>query len=354
MIDLDDERALAASDPAGMLVAIGSLPRQCHEGYAAGRAAGGLPSADGLTAVTFCGMGGSAIAGDVLRSLYRERLGIPIDVQRSSILPAYCGPHTLVLASSYSGSTAETLSCFEEARDRGCRVIAVTSGGELGSRARRDGLGIVGVPGSLRPRAEFGYLTLATLGSLEAVGLLPSLEAETREAVMELEELARKLGPAVPRAGNDAKELAWRIGDRTPLIWGADGPASVAAARWKTQFNENAKVPAWAASLPELDHNEVVGWTRPAGESYFLVTLRHEGEPPDVAARFPASIAFASEAGALVEEVWAAGPTPLARLLSLVLMGDFTTAYHGLFRGVDPSPTEAIDRLKAAIGAGGV
>ncbi len=350
MIDLDDEQALMVGDPGGMLATVGELPTHCRDGHERGLAAEHLPSANGVTALTFCGMGSSAVAGEVVRALYRARLGVPVDVHRSAALPEYCGPRTLVVASSYSGNTAETLSCFREALGRGCRAIAVSSGGKLAAEASAVGLAAVSVPGGLMPRAAIGYMTLASLGALEAVGLVPRLTADVEETVSELRSIVANLGPSIPRAENPAKDLAWRIEDRTPVIWGAEGLAAVAAARWKTQFNENAKVPSWASSLPELDHNEVVGWTRPAGESCFLVALRHEGEDPDASVRFAPSMRIAEEAGAVVEEVWAAGRSPLARLLSLVAMGDFTSVFHGLAHGIDPSPIAAITRLKEALG----
>jgi glucose/mannose-6-phosphate isomerase len=349
VIDLDDERALAAGDPGRMLATIADLGPQCGDGYALGLATEGLPSGEGVTAVAFCGMGGSAVAGDALRELFRGRLGVPIDVHRDPELPEFCGPHTLVVCSSYSGNTAETLACFEEALSRGCRIVPVTSGGALAARSAEEGLGIVRVPPGSMPRAALGYLGCSVLGALERIGLLPPLRADVDDTVAELERLADRLGPAIPRRDNPAKELAWQIGDRAPLLWGAEGIGAVAAARWKTQFNENAKVPAWSSALPELDHNEVVGWAHPAGAAYFLMALRHDGEHPDVAARFPHSIAIVREAGAAVEEVWGAGTSPLGRLMSLVIMGDFTSAYHALAHGVDPTPVAAIDRVKAAL-----
>jgi glucose/mannose-6-phosphate isomerase len=349
VIDLDDERALAAGDPGGMLATVSDLSGHCREGYALGTTADGLPSADGVTAVAFCGMGGSAVAGDVLRELFRDRLGVPIDVTRSPALPEFCGPHTLVVCSSYSGDTAETLACFEEAIRRGCRIVPVASGGRLAVRADEAGLTVVSVPGGFMPRAALGYLAFAAMGALESVGLFPPMSDDVADTVAELERLAARLAPTVPRADNPAKELAWQLGDRVPLVWGAEGIGAVAAARWKTQLNENAKVPAWSSALPELDHNEVVGWTHPAGTAYFLVALRHDGEHPDVAARFPLSIRIAQEAGAAVEEVRGAGGSPLARLMSLITMGDFTSVYHALAHGVDPTPVAAIERLKTAL-----
>jgi glucose/mannose-6-phosphate isomerase len=347
--DLDDVGALRAGDPGGMLGIVAALPAHARAGYAAGRTVTDLPSVDDVSAVTFCGMGGSAVAGDILRALYRHRLGIPFDVHRSPALPAYCGPHTLVIASSYSGSTAETLACFREAVARGCRVIALSSGGPLSAEARDGGYAVVPAPPGFMPRAALGHLAFGAIGALEAVGLLPPATSEVDETVVELTEIAGRLGPEVPRASNDAKELAWQLGDRVPVTWGAEGIASVAAARWKTQFNENAKLPAWTSSVPELDHNEVVGWTRPAGDAYMVIALRDEDEHPDVAARFPLSLEIARAAGCVTAEEWAAGRSALARLCSLILMGDFTTTYAALARGIDPTPIGAIDRLKAAL-----
>lgn len=347
--DLDDVEAIRSADRSDMLGAIASMHEQVRAGFALGMEASALPEGDGVTAIVFCGMGGSAIAGDVLRTLARDRLTVPVEVYRGPGLPVYCRPHTLVVCSSYSGNTAETLSAYGEALERGCRIIAVSSGGELAARANADGRGLVRVPGGSVPRAAFGYLTFAAMGAIGAVGLLPPWAPEVEQAAAELERLLRALGPDVPRATNPAKELAWNLGDRHPVIWGADGWAATAAARWKSQFNENAKVLAWSSAMPELDHNEVEGWSDRQGDDAFVIALRHEGEHPDVAMRFEPSLEFAREAGAVTDEVWAAGPTDLARFLSLVAMGDLTTTYHAIGRGVDPSPMGSITKLKSIL-----
>ncbi len=349
MIDLDDEGAVRAADPSDMLEAVAALPEHCREGYRAGRTAPDLPSGDGLTAVAFCGMGGSGVSGDVIRALYRERLRVPVDLVRGPVLPEFCGPHALVICCSYSGNTAETLACFEEAVRRGSRIVTVTSGGELARRAEELGLARVPAPSGFQPRAALGFLAMGSLGALEGVGLVPVLDRELEEAAAVLEATAARLAPGRAREENVAKDLALRIGDRVPVVWGAEGIGAVAAARWKTQMNENAKVPAFASSLPELDHNEVVGWSAGAGDRFFLVALRHEGEHPDVATRFPLSIEIAERSGIAHEEVWASGLSLLARVLSLVMTGDFASVYLGIARGEDPTPVVAIDRLKRAL-----
>jgi glucose/mannose-6-phosphate isomerase len=348
--NLDDAAALRVADPGGMLDAVLALPDQINDAYELGRATLGLPSAGGLRSIVFCGMGGSAIAGDVIAALFADRVPMPVDVIRRPELPAHCGPDTLVLVSSYSGNTAESLASFEEAVRRGCRILAITSGGELARGADELGIARVRLPqGFEMPRAAFGYLTLAPLGALDALGIGPGLAADVGEAVRALERIAESCSPSVPVPSNPAKSLALRMGERMPVVWGAAGVGAVAAARWKSEWNENAKLPAFAAALPELDHNEVVGWSAGTGGSFFLVALRHRGELPEVGARFPLSIEIARASGMVAEEVWAIGNSALTRLLELVLLGDLTSTYVAIARGVDPSPIEAIARLKRAL-----
>lgn len=349
MNDLDDAAAVRDADPQGMLDAVVSMSGHCRDGYAIGRDVSELPSADGLTSIVFCGMGGSAIAGDVVRALYATRVRLPITVVRSPELPAYADHNALIVASSFSGNTAETLALFEEAVERGCRLVVVASGGELAERAERLEVAVVRVPTMPMPRAAFGYLTLGALGALESIGLIPRIQADVDDAARELDSVVAREGPAAPEAGNASKRLALRLEDRVPVIWGADGLAATAASRWKTQFNENAKVPAFSSVLPELDHNEVVGWSAGSGASFAVIALREQGEHHSVSARFPPSLQVAAASGAQVEEIWARGRSPLARLLTLVQTGDLVTTYHAIARGVDPAPIDAIVRLKSVL-----
>jgi glucose/mannose-6-phosphate isomerase len=348
VIDLDDPAALSAADPAGMLETAGQLPAQCRTGYEIGRAVRfDVPAT--VRAVVFCGMGGSGVAGDVVRTTYAERLGVPVLSVRGPELPAFCDDATLVVASSYSGGTAETLEAFDAAARRGCRLVAIAAGGALTERATRAGAPVVRVPGGLMPRAAFGFLVLSAVGVVESAGLLPALGAEVAAATGELDAVVETLVGSVPVAVNEAKRVAVAIGSRFPVVWGEDGIASAAAARWKTQMNENAKVPATSSALPELDHNEVVGWAERTGERFAVVALRHEGERDDDAARFAPSLEIASDAGARTEEVWARGSSALSRLLSLVAIGDHASIYLAMVRGVDPTPIDAIVRLKQAL-----
>jgi glucose/mannose-6-phosphate isomerase len=352
VIDLDDVPALERADPSGMLRTVLALGEQCREGYRAGRAAQELPSGEDLSAVVVCGMGGSGVAGDVLAALFRDRLGVPVAVAKGPVLPEFCQKDALVVCSSYSGTTAETLACFEEAADRGCRLIAITSGGELAARSAQEGFGLVVVPGGFMPRAAIGHLSFGLLGALEEIGVLPALGSEVDTCARLLARTAEEAGPDRPEERNPAKQVARFVGERFPVLWAADGLGSTAAVRWKNQINENAKRPAFASALPELDHNEVVGWSAGAGERFALLTLRHAHEGAGVAARFPASVAIAQESGMEHRRIDASGTTPLESLMSLVLLGDAASVYLGYLRGVDPTPIEAIDRVKAALEEG--
>jgi glucose/mannose-6-phosphate isomerase len=226
-----------------MLAAIGAVGEHLVVGYRRGLGASDLPAADGVHSIAICGMGGSGVPGDAVQSILGDRLGVPIVVTKGYRLPEFCHTDTMVFAVSYSGSTEEVLGMYREAGVRGCRVVAVTSGGELAATAREEGVAMVQVPGDLpAPRAAIGYLTGALLGVLEATGLGPAVGGDVDHAARVVGGAAKRQGPEADRP--PARELARRIGARIPLIWGSEGVAQAAALRWKTEFNENAKRPA--------------------------------------------------------------------------------------------------------------
>ncbi len=348
---LDDPGAIEAADPGGMLRLIGSTGSQLGRGRELGSSVRGL--ADGGTdAVVVIGMGGSGIAGDVVRSLYADVAAIPIVVSKGYAVPAFCGPQTLVLAVSFSGETEETLAATRAARARGCRVVSLGTGGALAALALTEGFAHIAIPqDAVVPRAALGYLAGACIGVLDAAGLIPPAASEVAGAVAFAGALAARLGPERPTGDNDAKDIASWIGGRTPLIWGTEGLADAAALRWKNQLNENAKIPAFQATLPELDHNEVEGWSAGTGAGFVAVVLRQAEEHPQIATRVGVTRALVAAAGLEVREVFASGGSRLQRLLSLILLGDFASVYLAILRGVDPTPVPVLSELKERLRA---
>jgi glucose/mannose-6-phosphate isomerase len=346
---LDDPVALRAGDPAGMLAAFTGLGDQLRAAYEVARSAG-IPFAGAVRSVTFCAMGGSAAAGDAVAAAFGDRVRVPLLTLRGYRVPGGYGADDLVLCVSYSGNTEETVAALAAARDRGTSVIAVCGGGRLADRAREADSPVVRIPADAPvPRAGLGGLVGGVVGALAGTGILSGVDGDVATAADVVAGLARELGPDAPAAANEAKDLATWVGDRLPVVWGSEGVSAAAAWRWKTAFNENAELPAFASALPELDHHEIVGWSENRGRGFCLLILREEGEHQSVQARLDATLEEMSGAGLEWREVRARGETPLSRYLSLALVGDLASAYHGLARGIDPAAMDSLTRVKARL-----
>ena len=353
-IDIDDLNALAELDSEDVLGAVERFSDQCREGWEIGRAATGLPDAVGVDAVVVLGMGGSGVSGDVIQSVVEPRLPVPFRVIKSyGPLPEWIGRNTLVFAVSYSGSTEETVAALEEAHQRGCRAVTISSGGPLADMARRYGLADIQVPSGLQPRASLGYLTLPILGALIQIGLVPDMQDDLDEAISVLADMEERCHRKRSTTENPAKDLATRIVGRIPVVYGGYGLAATAAYRFKCDLNEYGKTPAFWNVLPELNHNEVVGWNQLADvtrQNVILILLRAGGEEHErVSLRFEITRALIEDQFADVIEIPALGRSPLAQLLSLVLVTQLASIYVGLAYGVDPGPVEVIQKLKGEL-----
>ncbi len=343
---LDDPTATARIDRSNVLRLVGRFGAMLLDGWSA--AAVLSPVRPRPAVVVAAGVGGSGIGGDVLRVLLAPVAAVPVVSVKDDRLPAFVGPQTLVCACSYSGDTAETLAMFEAARAAGATVVAITSGGALAERARAAQVPLVTVPAAMPPRAALPYTLAATLRVMSAAGLAGPDEEGVREAAGLLEDLAGRWGPVVPAAHNPAKQLALRIGATMPVIYAASSLTAPVAARWKTQCNENAKrLAAWDV-FPELTHNEIVGWAgdAPAAGGRFVVLLRDPDDGPGAQGQIAATREFAFARARGVEEVWTHGIGRLARLLSLIQLGDYVSVYLALLTGVDPAPVDVITAVK--------
>lgn len=347
---LDNLEYLAGADPAAMGQAVAGLPEQCAEASRIGQEAP-VPEVAGVKQVVVAGIGGSAIGADLLRGYTEGEIKVPFLVVRGYHLPAFVGRETLVVASSYSGNTEETLSCYGEARERGARMFAIASGGEVERRAKADGVPFCRIPGGYSPRAALGYSFVPLLVALSRAGLLRDRGEDLAEAVQVMQEQRGELGPETPAADNPAKQLAERLHGRFPFFYGAAPWSSVAAYRWKGQMNENAKNLSHSNALPELNHNETVGWEFPEAltAQVEVVLLRDREDHPKVQKRFEVTSTIMRPHVSGITEVWSRGSSVLARLFSLIYHGDFTSYYLALLNGVDPTPVKVIDYLKGEL-----
>ena len=344
-----------ATDSLGFLDTVHGLPEQlaaAHEQAAVALDRAPLPPAAAIDHVAVLGMGGSGIAGDVLRAV-GSSLPFPVVVLKQLRTPAFIGPRTLVFAVSYSGNTEETLSMTTGALDAGAPVVAVTAGGALAElAAARGAVHVPCPPGLGLPRAAIGALVAPLFMALFHMSALPEGHALLMEAQAQLKRRRDQCEPAVTGAANPARELARRIGTSVPLVYGGGAIGAVAAYRWKCDINENAKTPAFCAAYPELDHNEICQWGQHGDvtrQLLTLVSLRHGSEHARLSAAIDRTTELIEEALLQVLEVNAEGVGRLAQLLDLMYLGDWVSCYLALDHDVDPGPIDAITQLKAAL-----
>jgi len=347
-VDILNYEELKKADSSGMLAALERLPVQC--GSACRDLAGSivLPDIQAVSNIVITGLGGSAIGGDLLRVYTADKIPVPVTVNRDYTLPGFVGPDTLVLAVSYSGNTEETLSAYEEARRRGASIVAITTGGRLGELAREHGFPVIGVPAGIMPRSAIGYLFIPALMILHRLGLLSDPAGDIMRMAGHIEEVRERLGPAIPEEKNLAKQIALKLYNKIPVIWGAAGATEAVAQRWKGQINENAKAPAYWNVFPELNHNEIVGFQFPAEilKKIHVIMLRDGQDHPRVQKRIEITKRIISGAVDGYTEVWATGDNLLARLFSLIYTGDYASLYLAALYGADPGPVRVIDYLK--------
>ncbi|HYJ00417.1 MAG TPA: bifunctional phosphoglucose/phosphomannose isomerase [Thermoleophilaceae bacterium] len=302
--------------------------------------AAGVPRQELPGGLVVCGMGGSAIGADLAAAAIGDRAKRSLRTVRGYDPGPGVGPDTLVLCASYSGSTEETLACFDAAGAAGAPRVALTTGGPLAERAREQGVPVIGVPSGMQPRAAVVYMTVGALECAAACGAAPSLREEIEAAQPVLEQLAEDSG---------AEAIARALEGAVPVVHGA-GPTAAAARRWKTQLNENAKAAAFVSELPEANHNEIEGWEhgRELG-SLSAVFLEDPDAHPRIARRVEVYADALDRLGAPVARVTARGDTPVARVLSLVMLGDLVSVRLADLAGVAATPVEAIERFKSQL-----
>jgi glucose/mannose-6-phosphate isomerase len=346
---------IAKIDRSDMLGLVQSMPKHFADAYQRAQSAQLNLASDRIRNLVAIGMGGSAISGDLVRGLTYNQLPVPLYVCRSYNIPNFVNQHTLALVSSYSGNTEETLSALEQVRQRGAQIVCITSGGKLSGNADTYQLSKFSLPPNFPPRAAIVYLSVPLLRVLHACHFIANPDSDIKETISILQRLNRRYHPENAESDNLAKRLAQALIDRLPLIYAAEIYEAVAW-RWKEQFCENAKVLAWHNVFPELNHNELVGWgLRQEMDKRFQVIYLCDPQAtsteihPRVFKRMDLTRGLIEQSGVPVIEVMSEGQSLLARFFSLIFFGDMTSVYLAVLNGVDPTPVEKIDYLKARL-----
>lgn len=351
---LDNLARIRSYDKSGMLRLIESFSDQCRDAKRLGYSFK-LPKGFRTVYknVVCSGMGGSAIGADIIRSYVADDAEIPVFVNRNYGLPNFVDKDSLVIVSSYSGETEETLSAYCDARSRGSEIIVITSGGQLGRKAAEDNIPCVKIPSGLPPRAALGYSFFPLLILFSKLEIIKDQSALIDDAVNSMANLKNsKLGSAVKSKDNPAKKIANEIFKKIVIIYAGQDHMESVVTRWKGQLAENSKTLASSSLFPEMSHNEIVGWEYPKKnlQGLAVIMLRDAADHPRTSKRMDVTKNILKKMNIDAVEVASTGRELLTRMFSLIYMGDFVSFYLAILNGVDPTPVERIAYLKKEMG----
>ncbi len=347
---LNDIEKIREVDPENMYNCIFDLPEQMEEALKISNNwkinPDDFPEVKNIVVI---GMGGSAIGGDLVRSYLASKLLIPFQVVRNYVLPEYVDDETLVIVSSYSGNTEETLAAFDDAIGRKAMIAAISTGGMVEDVCKLNEIPMAKLPAGLQPRAAIGYSFVPTLLFFEKIKLIKNLKKEVESTIKLLKKTREEFIEDNDLDSNPAKKLANSIHGKIPIIYSGPTTTDVVGIRWKGQICENAKNLAFANQYAEFNHNELVGWAEPIKKfkkNLIVVQLHDSDDHIQVVQRMDIVHKLIAENGIDVLEINAIGATPLERMFYLIQLGDFMSYYLAVLNDVNPSPVEVITRLK--------
>ena len=348
---LDDLELISKIDKSGMIDTITQFPEQIKEVIDIINSSS-LDSVFKIDNIIISGMGGSAISGDIVQSFLRDRYEIPIYVTREYNLPKWANKNTLVFSQSYSGNTEETLSTFKHAYQKKCKIIAISSGGKLQEYCEKREVPHIKIPSGFQPRAATAYLLFSPLLTLEKIGIMHNIIGqEIEEAIVKLKEFRAHNKKEVPEKDNLSKQLATKLFNTIPQIYGWEIYAPIAK-RWCTQFNENSKIIARYDVVSECNHNDIVGWSQDPEKSkqFTCVLFRDEKiESIHMAKRLDFMKSFFEGVSSSVLEIPIIGKKTLSKMMYAMYLGDFVSCYLAILRKIDPTPVDAIVELKKTL-----
>ncbi|MDH4222062.1 MAG: bifunctional phosphoglucose/phosphomannose isomerase [candidate division Zixibacteria bacterium] len=351
--DLADIQEINEIDQQGMYGRIYNFPQQLIEGINLGQKVYLGNSKFYPTNIALAGMGGSAIGGDLIRSYLTFELKVPFLVCRNYLLPEFIDNRSLVFVSSYSGNTEETLSAYKQARSKKARIIAVTSGGKLLEKCRKDGFPFVAIPEGFSPRAALGYSFTPILVILSRLKIIADRKEEIVKTSSYLERKRDEYILGKKLEQNPAKSLALKLHNKIPIIYSSVDYFDAVGYRWKGQFCENSKVLAFNNYFPEFNHNELVGWKvlEHIREKLIVVLLKDKEDHPRIKRRMKIVKNIIEKEKVEVLEIKSQGQNLLSRMFYLIQLGDFVSFYLAILNRIDPTPVKVIDYLKTRLTA---
>jgi glucose/mannose-6-phosphate isomerase len=349
---LDDQSKISAIDKSNMLEKLANFPEQIKESIEIMKA----KHLDFIRIdnVIITGMGGSGISGDIVKSLFRDKIRVPLFVNKEHDLPRWAKKETLTVFLSYSGNTEETISSFKNACQKKCKIICISSGGKLKELAEKVGVNHIEIPTGFQPREATAYLLFPLMLILKRVGLLNyKIESDIEETIYVTRDFVDENKKTIPEETNLSKQIARKIFNTIPQIYGW-GFYSPIATRWRTQFNENSKIIAREDTVPESNHNDIVGWSSnpEVSRNFSCILLRDKSEEPFyIGMRFNFMKNLLKDNASNLIEAYPRGKSRLAKAMYLMCLGDFVSCYLAILRGIDPTPVDIIQELKRHLAA---
>ena len=345
---LDYEEQISNIDKSNMLDSVEDFPDQIKKSYDLVESSN-LGSIYKVDNIIFTGMGGSAISGDILQAFFRDKIDIPIYVNRQYDLPKWANKNTLVITQSYSGNTEETLSAFKHAHQKRCKILGISSGGKLEEFCKKRDIYHIKIPSGYQPRAATGYMLFSALIALKKSGILRiDIEKEIQESINITENFRNKNKKDIPIEKNYSKQIANKIYQKIPQIYGWKEFTPIAK-RWCTQFNENSKIICRFDEVSESNHNDIVGWSlNPDVTKKFVCILFRDNDLESIylSTRFEFMKKLFKTNAADTIEIEIKGKKRLSKMMYTMYLGDFVSCYLAILRKIDPTPVNIISELK--------
>ena len=345
---LDNLKLISEIDKSNMISKVERFPEQVKESKEIVDSSQ-LDSFFKIDNIIISGMGGSAISGDIIQSLLRDRLEIPVYVNRQYDLPKWANKNTLLISQSYSGNTEETLSTFKHGHQKRCKIIGISSGGKLQEFCEKRNISHIKIPQGFTPRAATGYMLFSCLYAMKKIRIIKyDIESEIDETISLIEDFRNQNKKEKLEKDNFSKQFAKKITDTIPQVYGFDYLYPIAK-RWCTQFNENSKIICRYDEVSECNHNDIVGWSlNPEETKKFTCILFRDAETESVymSKRLDFMNKLYESVAANVFEIHVKGKKRLSKMMYTMYMGDFISCYLAILRKIDPTPVSIINQLK--------